>query len=108
MAIETKRFARKPFYIEAVQVTAENIVQVSDWCRGAVMDKGPNSYIKVGVLRPMNSRQTKAFVGDWVLYAGTSFKVYTVTAFENSFEPVFDSIEKFEESIIEPGAEEKY
>lgn len=85
--IETNKFARKPFYVDAVQVTAENIEQVAAWCSGDVRTEENNSkYIKVRVARPMNERQTKAYIGDWVLYAGTGYKVYTNKAFVANFD----------------------
>ena len=88
MSVQTMQYARKPFVIDAVRVTAENIEEVAEWCEGEVRTKKDASkYIKVAVQRPMNDRQTMAFAGDWVLKAGMGFKVYTQKAFEASFEP---------------------
>lgn len=85
--LATQKYVRKPFYIDAVQVTAANIAEVAKWADGEVRtDNNKAQYVKVRVHRPLNDRQTKAFVGDWVLYAGTGFKVYTPKAFANSFE----------------------
>ncbi len=93
--IETNTFVRKPFQVEGVQVTAENMANVAEWCEGRIRNlhngdngEGHTVYIKVRVHRPLTDRQTMAFVGDWVLSAGKGFKVYTTKAFENSFEPV--------------------
>lgn len=92
--IETNKFARRPFYVDAVQVTEDNLNDVATWCQGDVrttdMPEGAavENYVKVRVHRPLTERQTKAFIGDWVLYAGTGFKVYTTKAFEKSFEEV--------------------
>lgn len=84
------KYARKPFYVEAVQVTAENIQEVAKWCSGQVYHvaeaNGDHTFIKVKVKRPLSARQTKAFVGDWVLKAGTGYKVYTSDAFDKSFD----------------------
>jgi len=98
MSIQTTKFVRKPFVIEAVEVTAENIEQVAKWCSGEVFTTGPKTvpeaepgnlkYVKVKVQHPLNERQTRAFVRDWVLKAGSGFKVYTPKAFANSFERV--------------------
>lgn len=85
--LETKKYVRKPFYIDAVQVTAANIADISKWASGEVRtDSDGSQYVKVRVHRPLNDRQTKAYIDDWVLYAGTGFKVYTPKAFANSFE----------------------
>ncbi len=88
--IKTDKYARKPFLIDAVKVTSENIEEVAEWAMGEVRltDKG-DPYIHVRVHRPLTARQTKAFVGDWVLYANKGFKVYTEKAFHNTFDPVF-------------------
>jgi hypothetical protein len=97
--IEIQKYARKPFIVDAVQVTEANLAEVAKWCDGevrTVTKDGVSSvlgakYIKVKVKRPLTVRQTKAFVGDWVLVAGTSFKVYTPGAFEKSFDPIATS-----------------
>lgn len=91
--IEIYKYARKPFVVEAIQVTADNMAEVAHWCGGevrTVKESGVASvagtkYVAVRVKRPLTARQTKAFVGDWVLASGHSFKVYTPGAFEKSF-----------------------
>lgn len=87
--LKTHKFARKTFYVDGVRVTPENMEEVAKWCGGEILtDPQDGQYIKVRVHRPLTDRQTKAFVGDWVLYAGTGFKVYTAKAFDKSFEKV--------------------
>lgn len=94
--IELNKYTRVAFHVDAVQVTADNIGEVADWCGGEVrtaqndgVDAPQGSpFIKVRVKRPLTPRQTRAFVGDWVLYAGTGFKVYTDNAFQKCFEPI--------------------
>lgn len=87
-----KQYVRKPFAVEGLQVTEENIHQVAEWCNGSVrtgqgrFGRDKELFVRVWVLRPQTDRQTMAFVGDWVLYAGTGFKVYTNEAFEKNFE----------------------
>lgn len=86
--MEFQRFARRVFYIDAVQVTADNMEEIASWCKGHVVQNSDHgTHIKVKVRRPLNSRQTRAEVGDWVLKAGRKFKVYTPDAFESSFVP---------------------
>ncbi len=96
--IEPINFVRKPFYIKAVQVTPENIHEVAAWCDGQVRTQGgpvegsPENmirntfYIKVRVLRALNERQTRAFIGDWVVYAGKGYKVYQPKALTQTFD----------------------
>lgn len=92
--IEPSKYVRKPFEIDAVKVTDENIKEVAEWCNGdirsAVMNTGEaeQPYIKVRVHNPIGERQTKAFVGDWVLYANNGFKVYMNKAFNRAFNKV--------------------
>lgn len=92
MSVQTQQFVRKSFPVEAVQVTPDNMKDVAKWCVGQIMSDGEKEghlsreYIKVRVAYPINERQTQAFLGDWVLKSGKSFKVYTNSAFEKSFE----------------------
>lgn len=81
-------WVRKPFYVEAVHVTDDNMEVVAAWCGGKILaTKSDNSrYIKVNVKNAMSARQTKAFVGDWVLKSGDSFKVYKHDSFLKVFE----------------------
>jgi hypothetical protein len=94
----TQKFQKKPLIVEAIQVTAENFLEVANWCSGEVTEpdgtpaladsRGDQQYIHVRVLNPMHERQTKAFIGDWVLYAGRGFKVYKDRAFRGTFLPL--------------------
>jgi hypothetical protein len=90
------KYVRKPFYIDGVQVTADNMAAVAAWCGGILQSKdtrsGPVPYVSVAVTHPVNERQTMAYVGDWVLKANTTFKVYTAKAFEQNFEPSTDGV----------------
>jgi hypothetical protein len=100
----TQKFVRKPLYVDAVQVTEENFSEIVRWCFGEIgniddspVDKvalasdGPQpskQYIHVRVHNPKNPRQTRAFVGDWILYTDRGYKVYTTKAFQANFDLV--------------------
>jgi hypothetical protein len=90
------RYVRKPFFVNAVQVTIENLEDVAKWCDGVIREASPRSgqprqkYVKVRVMRPLNEKQTMAFPGDFVLQAGVGFKIYTAKAFFNTFDPSED------------------
>jgi hypothetical protein len=95
--MQTNTYYRKPFPVQGVRVTTENLFEVAGWCKGEVLTTTPKSapsgitgqkqYVKVPVISPKNPKQTMAFPGDWVLSAGnSSFKVYTNKAFEDTFE----------------------
>lgn len=86
--MKTHKFARKPFYVDAVRVSEANISEVAEWCGGVLMEEDGAPYIKVTVHRPLTDRQTMAFLGDWILESGNGFKVYTPKAFDKSFEKV--------------------
>lgn len=99
--VPTKKFIRKPLYVDAVQITIENFNEVAKWCQGEVRDYQDNvlndsraeneaieRYIHVRVHNPKNVRQTKAYIGDWLLYTERGYKVYTQKAFKNSFDEV--------------------
>lgn len=84
--LQTEEYIRKSFPVDAVQITADNMEEVAKWCDGDIRktDKG-DPFIKVRVHNPLTERQTKGYVGDWVLYAGKGYKVYTQKAFDQSF-----------------------
>lgn len=91
--LKTHKFARKPFYVDAVRVSEANMEDVAKWCEGTIEvsdlpeTKG-QKFILVKVHRPLTDRQTQAFIGDWVLFAGSGYKVYVPKAFDKSFEKV--------------------
>jgi hypothetical protein len=96
----TKKYVRKPLYVDAVQVTEQNFIDIARWCFGEIgnIDETPvdmsseveptKQYIHVRVHNPKNPRQTKAFVGDWILYTERGYKVYTTKAFQANFDLV--------------------
>lgn len=99
MTIQTSKFIRKPLYVDAVQITERNFSDLARWCQGEIrttdgdelIDKlngaNPNAhYIRVRVHNPKNIRQTKGYVGDWILYTDRGYKVYTQKAFKASFD----------------------
>lgn len=85
--IQTETYDRKPFTVQAIQVTLENIAEVAELCNGEVMvESGGDQFIKVDVHNPMNDKQTQAHVTDWVLDSGRGYKVYTNKAFRAGFQ----------------------
>ncbi len=93
MSLLPTRYQRKPFYVQAVQVTADNLEEVAEWCAGQIRHTKPNPaenvpsapYVKVCVLNPRSERLTRAYVGDWVVRAGSGFKIYPDKSFNESF-----------------------
>jgi hypothetical protein len=89
MSLLIEQYTRKPFTIDAVQVTLDNMEEVAKWAGGEIVveKRGERliQFIKIDVNRPLNDRQTKAFVEDWVLRAGSGFKCYSKKAFPACF-----------------------
>lgn len=89
--MQIRKFMRKEFPVDGVQVTDENMSEVAEWCHGMIQSRpnvgrpGERRYIKVQVDNPKTERQTEAYVGDWVLFAGKGFKVYRDQALWNNF-----------------------
>jgi hypothetical protein len=94
MTIVTQQYVRKPLYVDAVRVTAATFDEVVGWCQGevkweeSVTTGTGKKYIHVRVHNPKNPRQTKAFIGDWILYTERGYKVYTAKAFHAAFDEV--------------------
>jgi hypothetical protein len=94
MGVSTEKYIRKPLFVDAVRVTTTNFDDIAAWCQGEIQtDEVPGSgttkkFIKVRVHNPKNPRQTKAFIGDWLLYTERGYKVYTNKAFRAAFDPV--------------------
>lgn len=116
MTIKPTKHARKPFVVDAIQVTPENMAEVAEWCSGTLTNDDPKAgtdaeplFIQVDVNRALNVRQTKAYPGDWVLnLVGSGFKVYTDKAFKKSFDPVKTMTkEQAENAGIRPPIEKK-
>lgn len=89
--LKVKKYWSKPTQVEAIQVTHQNMAEVSRWCAGqikTVKDEGTDrvrKFIKVKVWRAQSDKLTQAFVGDWVIRRGTNFKVYSEAAFKNNY-----------------------
>lgn len=118
----TKKYVRKPLYVDAVQVTEKNFADIARWCFGEIcnIDESPidvaadlnnivrpsEQYIHVRVHNPKNARQTRAFVGDWLLYTERGYKVYTEKAFKANFDRVRNDSDvevKDEAGVIDGG-----
>lgn len=95
MGIDTKKYIRKPLYVDAVRVTKQNFDEMVSWCQGKVEEESGKQFIRVRVNFAKIPRQTQAFVGDWILWTETGgYKVYTNRAFEAQFDPVVSEEER--------------
>lgn len=91
--MQTQTFIRKPFDVNAVQVTLENAAEVAKWCKGKL---GEADYKLMGqtvrlacVLVPGNGpkkgKMIEALVGSWVVEHNNNFRVYRANQFEQDF-----------------------
>lgn len=113
MPISPEKYIRKPLVVIGVEVTADNFMELALWVQGSIMNidgsetDGPvnpeKQYILVRVHNPKSPRQSKAFVGDWILYSDRGYKVYTPKAFNNTFDPM-DAVEFQPEQVEDEGA----
>lgn len=97
MGVVTEKYVKKPLFVDAVRVTEQNFDELVDWVQtttqAEVIDDGSKKFIKIFVHSPKNAKQTKAFIGDWLLKTDLGIKIYTNRAFRGSFEPV--EVEEF-------------
>lgn len=97
--IELKTYIRKPFPVQAVLVTEENMEELAAWCKGEILterrDRTEKRYIKVPVKNNLSENQTKARSGYWLLFGGKGFKVYTSRAFNACFEEKVEEVTTF-------------
>jgi hypothetical protein len=93
--IEARKYLRKQFPVTAVEITPANMAEAARWCKGEVRDGG--RYIKVKVNNPVNTRQTQAFPGDFLVLADHGgFKIYPPHAFNNTFDLKDDTVYEVE------------
>jgi len=93
MGVTTKKYVKKPLIVEAVRITRKNFGEIVKWCDGDIhteprdhRENPGKKFIKIQVHNPINARQTKAFVGDWILKTERGFKIYPHKAFTESFD----------------------
>jgi hypothetical protein len=87
--LDIKTGKRKSFGIKFVEVSAENIDEVATWCNGAVGGEGNDRFIRIVDKNAINTRQTKAFFGDFMVLSmdTNTFKCFGRKAFHKAFEP---------------------
>lgn len=94
--METKLFTRKPFAVNAVQVTLQNIQEVAEWCNGTIeyrQTKMMNTTIDLPfiVLKGLSNtrgQDPEAAFGHWVVELKGKFRTYKPQQFDSTFEEV--------------------
>jgi hypothetical protein len=107
MPITPEKYIRKPLVVLGVEVTKENFTELALWLQGSIQNVDGSEpetidpdtqFILVRVHNPKSPRQSRAFVGDWILYSDRGYKVYTPKAFKNTFDPVNSTFTKEKEA----------
>lgn len=107
--IVTATYQRRTFRVQAIRVTAENIMELTGWCGGVLIDghlPATNAwYIRVPVSNITGRQQTQeAHVGDWItrLTDANNFRVYKNKSFLQAFQEIRDDAQRYAEvhSII--------
>lgn len=91
--MQTQQFFRRPFDVNAVQVTPENAVEIAQWCKGKVTTaeyKLMGQVVKLpAVLVPGNGpkkgKMVEALIGSWVTEQNMNFRVYRDQQFHEQF-----------------------
>lgn len=93
--METTEYTRKPFTVNAVQVSLENVEQIAEWCGGTVEQVktrllGTETMLPC-VKIPIQSSDSKgsffkALLGMWVVERKNTFRVYKPNQFDATFE----------------------
>lgn len=90
------KFARKPFEVSAIEITEENQEELCRLVEGEIRFSGKedtpddkrNPFIWLTNEKKSFPRARSGYVGDFLVQFNSSWRVYTASAFANSFAPV--------------------
>lgn len=113
MELELKEYDRRPFTVQAVEVTLTNIEQVAAWCKGTLSTvqtklQGMNTHIDLPVIHLQGQGRDKdrvftAMIGCFVVDHRGSFRMYKPAQFREMFvekkPPVMRSFEVKREDL---------
>lgn len=89
--LETKEFFRKPFVVEAVQITTDNIVELAPLIGQLREKENGTPYILVN--RDLIKNVVKVFPGYWYAIMGENTRCYSERVFAEQFIEVNPSLE---------------
>lgn len=97
MVLKTSRYSRRAFCVDAIRVTADNIHEVAEWCKGEVLysvEKVENEgfiqetiCVSIPSGLSVSAEKTRAWIGDWIVRFSRGYKKYTHQTFKRSFVP---------------------
>lgn len=112
--MEITQYTRKPFPVDAVQVSLQNIEEVAAWCKGTV-EQVPTRMLGTQTLLPCikiqgqgenREKQFVASLGCFIVELKGSYRVYKPAQFEASFDLLNESSEYVSDEIPDAPAEE--
>lgn len=91
--METQIFIRKPFDVNAVQVTPDNAAEIAEWCKGQLGQadyKLMGQTVKLVAVQvpgngPKKGKMVDALIGSWVVEHNNNFRVYRDQQFQETF-----------------------
>lgn len=97
--MQLSSFVRKPFTVEAVEITTENIAEVAKFI-GTLHDEDPTQpYIQVDQKKMPNV--FKVYPGFWMTKMGSRVRCYSSHIFKAQFIEVTPSVKSFIEFLNE-------
>lgn len=119
--MEIKQYTRKPFPVNAVQVSLQNVDEVAEWAGGTVSLRptkmmGTYTDLPVIILKGQGENRGKEFeapLGCWIVELNGSFRSYKPQQFDATFDEYIESepradatpTEDEPESYLVPNAE---
>lgn len=103
MEIAFKPYVRKPFAVEAVQITAENIEALAKYIGDLETKDDGSPYIKVD--RRLVPNVFRVFPGYWMTRMGDHTRCYTDRIFQQQFSPSTDEIQTWVDFMNSGGVE---
>lgn len=98
--MEYTKFVRKPFVVEAVEVTEDNIEEIAKYV-GTIRKKDDgSSFIQVD--RRLIPNILTVYPGFWLTRMGGNTRCYSARVFNEQFAPMDSSMEELVEKINGP------
>lgn len=98
--MEFKQFIRKPFVVEAIEVTRENIYELSDLI-GEFGEDENGPYINADIENRLVPTVYKVTPGYWVTKMGRNIRCYSARVFSEQFTETTDSLDRLMRKIDE-------
>ena len=84
--MEFTTFVRRPFEVEAVLITDENIAEIAEMI-GALKTNDKDGSLYIALDRRLVPNMTRAYVGWWMTQLGDNYRCYSAKAFKEQFMP---------------------